>query len=616
MPIRQRVAALLPLVCLGGLLLGGGLFLGTTAVGAPRQPVYQPLGAPADPAVAARWNFYRDYAQATQLLQQMVAAHPEICRMESLGKSYGGREMWVMTIANQATGNPAPGNPATGGEAGDGATEREKPAFWIDGGIHANEVQSVDVVLYTAWYLTEMYGRNEWITQLVDERVFYLMPMMSPDSRDAHMYDPNSTHSPRGGQRPVDDDRDGRFDEDPVDDLDGDGHITQMRLRDLLGRWKSHEEFPEWMIRAKENEAGEYRLLGSEGWDNDGDGSVNEDGPGYYDPNRDWPWQWQPAYVQPGAYKYPLSVPENRRVADFIMAHPQIAGAQSYHNTGGMILRGPGVQSDRWPAADIAVYDRLAERGKKILPGYRYINMSEDLYEVWGAETDWFHTMVGAYAFVNELNTPFNLFRESVEEGDFFGSQDDRRGFDKWLLLGDGFVAWHEVDHPQYGKIEVGGAKKNWGRQPPSFLLEEECHRNMAFTLWHADQMPQVEIDDLTVRPLGEGLFEVTVTLMNRKITPTRSAFNVEHHVTPADRVTIAGDGVKVVAALVSDQRLFDGDSKEIRRNPTTVRLPTIRSWHPQYVRWIVEGVGPYEVTVTSLKGGVAKKTSLPELKE
>ena len=62
------------------------------------------------------------------------------------------------------------------------------------------------------------------------------------------------------------------------------------------------------------------------------------------------------------------------------------------------------------------------------------------------------------------------------------------------MLLGDGFVPWHEVDHPQYGKIEVGGFKKNWVRQPPSFLLEEECHRNMAFTLYHADQMPLVKI--------------------------------------------------------------------------------------------------------------------------
>ncbi len=151
-------------------------------VAAQPKPVYQPLGAPADPDVPARWNFYRDYAQSTGLLKQIVAAHPDLCRLESLGTSHGGREMWVLTITNQARG--------------DEAAERQKPAFWIDGGIHANEIQAVEVVLYTAWYLTEMYGRNEMITRLLDERVFYLMPMMSPDSRDAHMYEPNTTNAP------------------------------------------------------------------------------------------------------------------------------------------------------------------------------------------------------------------------------------------------------------------------------------------------------------------------------------------------------------------------------------------------------------------------------------
>ena len=59
--------------------------------------------------------------------------------------------------------------------------------------------------------------------------------------------------------------------------------------------------------------------------DNDGDGKVNEDGEGYYDPNRDWGWKWQPNYVQNGAYKYPFSLSENRNIRNFVMEHPNIA---------------------------------------------------------------------------------------------------------------------------------------------------------------------------------------------------------------------------------------------------------------------------------------------------
>jgi hypothetical protein len=576
------------------------VFIGTLALVATARAesprVYQPAGAPADVKVSARWNYYRDYAQATGLLKQIAAAHPEICRLESLGTSFGGREMWVLTITNQAKG--------------DEAAERRRPAMWIDGGIHANEVQAVDVVLYTAWYLTESYGRNEFVTRLIDERAFYLMPMMSPDSRDAHMYSPNTTNSPRGGQRPVDDDRDGQFDEDPADDLDGDGSITQMRVRDPLGRWKEHNDYPQLMVRTDADEAGGFRLLGSEGIDNDKDGRVNEDDSGYYDPNRDWAWQWQPGYVQRGAYRYPFSVPENRMVADFVMAHPNIAGGQSYHNTGGLILRGPGSNSDRWPGGDIRVFDQLAKRGEEILPGYRYIVTGEELYEVWGGETDWLYAMQGVFAFTNELNTPFNLFRKSGEGGQLFAGDTDRKLFEESLLMGDGFVEWHEVEHPQYGKVEVGGFKKNWGRQPPSFLLEEECHRNMAFTLWHADQMPSVEIVEFKARRLDDGMVELTATLLNRKLTPTRSSMNVQKGITRPDLATLSSDNeVTVLAALEADEPDFL-QARDIRQNPAELRIDSLDCYSPVYVRWLVKGDGPWKITLDSIKGGRATATA------
>ena len=116
-----------------------------------------------------------------------------------------------------------------------------------------------------------------------------------------------------------------------------------MRIKDPQGRQKRHPDYPEHlMIRAKPDEPGEYTLLGWEGIDNDGDGRVNEDGRGGYDLNRNWSWDWQPAYIQYGAMDYPFSQPEPRAVARFVLAHPNIAAGQCFHNNGGMILRGPG----------------------------------------------------------------------------------------------------------------------------------------------------------------------------------------------------------------------------------------------------------------------------------
>ena len=101
-------------------------------------------------------------------------------------------------------------------------------------------------------------------------------------------------------------------------------------------------------------------MAGSEGIDNDGDGQVNEDGPGTYDMNRNWPAGWNPEHVQGGAGDWPFSYPETEAVARFIMTKPNIAAGQAYHNAGGMILRGPGVpQRDGAYSGDRGVYESI-----------------------------------------------------------------------------------------------------------------------------------------------------------------------------------------------------------------------------------------------------------------
>ncbi len=548
---------------------------------------YKALGAPANPKVSAHWNRYHDYTQSLKLMQDLAQAHPEFARLESLGKTYGGREMWVLTITNFAKGEIS-----------------HRPAMWIDGAIHANEIQATEVVLYTAWYLCESRADSDVVRRLLDERVFYLLPMMSPDSRDAHFYKPNTTHSPRTGQRPIDDDKDGLVDEDGADDLDGDGSITFMRVKDKNGEYKPHPDFPSLMVAVKPGERGEYRLLGMEGKDSDGDGEVNEDGDGSYDPNRDWGWNWQPEYVQRGAYRYPLSIGENRLVADFIAARPHIVGAQSYHNAGGMILRGPGAKDDAFDGAEVAVYDVLGRRGEQLLPGYRYMNIANDLYEVYGGEVDWLHQSRGVWTFTNELFTPFNYFRTGSHAG-FFGSDEIQQSFNKYLLLDEGLAPWKEVEHPQYGKVEVGGMKKNWVRQPPSFLLEEECHRNMAFSLFHADELPLVKIQSVETKLLGGDITQVTAIIENPKKVPTHTSSDVRRKLTPPDLVTLTSEdkNFKVIAGMTSSEPFFRNPAEQ-KRQPAKMKLESIPGHGIVYVRWLVQGQGPFAVNVVSVKGG------------
>jgi hypothetical protein len=545
------------------------------------------LGAPNNPKVEVAWNRYYDWKGVTEIVQRLAAAYPNLCTLESIGKSYEGRDLWAVTITNRETGNDA-----------------EKPAMYIDAAIHANEIQAVEVALYTAWYLLETYSTNSFVKELVDTRTFYIIPGESPDSRDKFMHSANTPHSPRSGQVPRDDDGDGLINEDGPDDLNGDGHITQMRIKTPGGRWKISPDDNRLMIPCKPDEVGDYEVFQTEGFDNDGDGLINEDGDGSYDPNRNWAWNWQPNYKQYGADYYPFSLPETRIISQFIAAHPNIIGGQSFHNAGGMILRGPGAKEDVIEPNDGELFDLLGKKGEELLPGYRFMITWKDLYSVYGGENDWMYATQGILPFTNELWTPFNMFRQKPDKDNWFGETEQQYLFDKTLLFGDAIVPWQEVDHPQLGKIEVGGVKKTFTRMPPSFLLEEECHRNMAFLFWHAYNLPKLKVLDIKTKPLGADITEVTATILNERSIPTRLSVDVKNNISRPDWITLKG-GTAITGGIRNSR--YDKTFTEQKSRPQRLEVPSIQGSSTVTVTWIAKGTGPFSVDVDSQKGGKIK---------
>jgi hypothetical protein len=357
------------------------------------------------------------------------------------------------------------------------------------------------------------------------------------------------------------------------------------------------------MLPAKADQPGQYTLLGNEGIDNDGDGFVNEDGPGSYDPNRDWAWNWAPRYVQGGADHYPFTFPENRSVAEFVLAHPNIAAAQSFHNNGGMILRGPGTQTDlrTYSPIDIQTYDFLGKLGEEMLPGYKYMIIYKDLYTVYGGEIDWLYGARGIVTFSNELWTNFDYFRRQREENENPRDRSALYRFDKILLFEEGVVPWKKFNHPQFGEIEVGGFKKAWTRTAPSFMIEDMCHRNMAFTLFHLYHTPRVEVDSVSTKPLSGGLTEVSAVVTNTRVIPTHTLQDSKNKITRPDWVTLTGG--KVISGSILQNR-FLGIAQEQKHNPERLEIESIPGMGAVYVRWIVQGKGPFTVTIDSEKGG------------
>ncbi len=562
-----------------------GLILGTLLAVAPPVAAAAAAARPIEARGEAphpRFDRLYDYPEMTGLLQGYARAYPDWVKLESIGKSLEGRDIWLLTLNNPATG-----------------PDLAKPAMYIDGNIHANEVQGAETALYTVEFLLANYGKLDRVSELLDREAFYVIPMVNPDGRAHWFTGPSTPHFPRTVMVPVDDDRDGVADEDGYDDLDGDGVITQMRKKVPLGSGthRLDPKDPRLLVAAESGELGDYVLLGPEGFDNDGDGKVNEDTVGYVDPNRTWGYFWQPTYVQAGAGDYPLQIPETRSIALWALDHPNIGAVQSYHNNGRMILRGPGSKlQPTYPGPDVKAYDLIGKEGEKLLPGYHYYVTWKDLYTTFGDTTDHFYNIAGAIALTNELyDVPADF------DGDGKVSDEEEMKFNDLLTLGRQFVDWHPVQHPQYGEVEVGGYRQDVGRIPEGWALEEEIHRNNAFVLYHARQLPKLSFGEPQVTRLDKGLWRIELPVVNERGIPSMTVIAQKNKLHRPDVATVAGAQV-VASGLVEDPWLDKVSLQEHR--PERLMVPGVEAFSTRRLFFLVHGDGPVKVTYDSLKGG------------
>ena len=499
----------------------------------------QEAGGQWQPKVEIPWNRYYQYAELLEHMQTLAEAYPDHVSLQDIGESEQGRPMRVMILTNKATGD-----------------HKTKPGMWVDGNVHGNEVQGGEAIIYLAWWLLEHEDSNERAKNLLDTRTFYLLTSVNPDGRDHWFQSAATASSSRTGVRPTDNDRDGQADEDPLDDLDGDGEIVTMRKKVPMGEGthRLDRDDPRILVPVSGEQQGDYLVLGREGIDNDGDGRINEDGVGGYDMNRNWPSDWQPNHIQFGAGDYPLSFPETACVARFLYEHENVAAVQSFHNSGGMLLRGPGDENISYPRQDIGVYDTLGAEGELILPFYRYLIIHKDLYNVHGGFVTWTYEGLGIFSFTNELwNSQQYWGKERERTGNRFTSRTKQQlEFSDSVMLGDIYVDWHAFDHPTYGAIELGGFKHQHGRVAPSFMIEEMLHRNALFCARHAEEIAEISISEPKTEALGDGLFRVTVDLGNSSLMPSRSRMAGNKKIGIPDRVTLQGEGIKVLASGVS----------------------------------------------------------------
>ena len=469
---------------------------------------------------------YTDYEKFRFRVREL--GRSDLVTVKSLATTLGGREIYLLKL-------------------GHGEIDK-KPAMLIVGGVESDRLAGGEICIAMAMRWSRQHKKDAALTKLFDRYTIYIIPRPSPDATERCFGKPYGLSATN--QRPTDDDRDGVTDEDPPEDLNGDGWITKMRVEDPAGLYMPHPQDARVMIKAdpKKGERGRYRLL-SEGKDNDGDEAWNEDGPGGVRFNKNFTFAYP--FFKVGAGPHQVSEIETRAIADFAFSRPNIAMVVSFTPEDNLMhpwKPNAGAESKRIKTTlftdDAAYVKRIAEKYRKI-HGEKNAPTSP---KGAGSFSEWAYFHYGRWSFASRpwwIPKPKDAVAKTGDAKKTDGKDkkendkdkadkkaDDKRGTDqlntlRWLKREkiDGFVEWTEVKHADFPgrKVEVGGFKTLLTQNPPHKQISVLAEKQAKFAVELLGQMPRVSIGETKVESVGEGVFRLQVTVVNTGYLPTLS---------------------------------------------------------------------------------------------
>lgn len=549
-------------------------------------------------------RFYR-YDELTSILEGWAAEHPSLFSLDSIGKSYEGRDIWLATVTNGATGS-----------------HDEKPAFWVEANIHASEATGGAAALHLLHTLVEGYGADERITRAVDTRTFYIVPRLNPDGAEWALADRPKIVRSSTRPYPREEEQDGLHRED----VDGDGRLLSMRIKDRNGTWKVSSDDARLMVRREPDEDDphtEYYRLLPEGTIRNYDGVMIKLAPALHglDLNRNFPVDWAPEGEQAGAGPFPTSEPEIRAEVEAIAQRPNVCGYISYHTASGVHLRPYSAKADdELPVDDLRTYKWIGEEATK-RTGYPAVSIYHDFrYHpkqfIRGASDDWLYEHLGIYAWTTEFWSPMK--QAGIEDFKFIDWYVDHPVEDELKLLewndnvlgGKGYVDWYAFEHPQLGDIELGG----WDRlycwtNPPPELLEREIAPHADFAIFHALISPKLELHSLYHEPIGESKHYIRLVLVNTGWLPT--------HISEKARQRKAVRPIEVELSLPEGARIVGGEriveagqlgGRNLKRNPLGWRADDSTTDRVK-VEWVIEApeAGTVGIVARHQRAGVVR---------
>lgn len=493
----------------------------------------------------AQWRTHQALSSA---LQNLVTTHRGRAEVSVLATSPGGRAVQALRI-------------------GAGADVATRPALLVVANAAGSHLVGSEIAVATAERLLAAYGRDAAVTALLDRTTIWFVPRLNPDAAEATFTRPFGERA--GNGLAFDDDRDQRTDEDAPDDINGDGVITVMRVADPNGEWLVDETQPLLMRRADpaKGEVGRFRLLGIEGKDDDGDGRFNEDAPGGTDVNRNFPYNYPHHGANAGLYS--MSAPEARGLAEFLVAHQEIAAVyvlgpqenllRPWENRPSMgIANEAGVRAPEGTSAggqlnsilraDQSTFAELGRRFQKstgLTKGPASAASAGDLlsslYYVFGK---W---AVGSRGWW----VPDAPRDTSARAGAADANAEDRNALRWFEAQGiSAYVPWTTVTLAgERGVVEVGGWKPGALLNPPAGAqLDSTLARQERFVRELAGMLPRVALRPARVEAIGDGVWRVAVDVANDGALPTTTALGARMRNPRGVRVDLTGQGMTILS--------------------------------------------------------------------
>lgn len=498
---------------------------------------------------------YQNHAQLSARLNALARRSGSAAAVESIGKSLGGKDIWVLTLGR--------------GKA------TAKPALAIVAGIDGSHLAGTELAVELAENL--LSSTSDSIRRVLDTKTIYVLPLINPDAQEQAFAKLRFERT--GNARDTDDDRDGHLNEDPFEDLNRDGQITQVRVEDPTGQYVPSKDDARVLVKADpaKGETGRYVLL-SEGTDTDKDGQYNEDGEGGVAIDKNFTFDYP--FFTPGSGEMPVSEPENRALLDFLAKSPNIYAVLTF---------GPYNNLSEAPK-----FDR-AKTAKRIITGLleKDATVGEQVSKLYNAQTSlkdapampaakgnfaqtayyhhgrfsfstpgWWAPKIASAPARRDSNATAKPSPAAPAAAAKGGDDNEDVRFLKWADangLTNVYVNWTPIEHPDFPnrKAEVGGLVPFARQNPPVRFLADNVQKHVQFVTALAGRMPQIEIVNVRSESLGSGLHRVTAQVVNRGLLPTGSEMG--------DRVRWVPK-MKVELKLTDKQSVVSGRRIMLRR--------------------------------------------------